>query len=186
MANGFLYLVYSEDGQPNTHFTDTLVKSFNSLRETIPDSQTCLYTNILTESNHWIHDDLGFNHVIHDENISKYHIAKANGIKNSPFDKTIYLDVDMIFHLGDKLNDIFDILDTWELAVLHGNYLFSQEAMPDVHTGLLGVRKCDSTDMIMDARIENFNAILPDNEIFSLSISCSGGTCFILCMTMRS
>jgi len=160
-----MFAVYSEDGQPNTIFSDTLLMAFNSLRVAVPGCQTCLYTNIEVDNTHWIYDQYGFNHVIYNPDSVKYHIIKAHALKESPFEKTIYLDTDMIFHSerNSTLNDIFDILDTWEIAGLHGNHYSSGEIKPDIHCGLLGVKKNDSTNLMMDQWISNFTNALPEN-----------------------
>ena len=159
MANGFMYLVYSEDGQPNSLFTDTLVKAFNLLRASIPDSKLYLYTNIQVDGNHWIHDDYGFDHVVYDENMVKSEISKAYGLKRTPFDKTVYLDVDTLVHSGQSssLNDIFDVLDTWDVAAIYGNYYASGQIKPDINTGLLGVKNNSDTSSMMDSWITKFN-----------------------------
>ena len=152
--NGYLYCVYTEDGLKNDYFNKELIPSFNSLKKLLPDSSVALYTNVKFNN-----DEHGFDHVIYDEDIDKRLIAKAHGLLKSPYDRTIFLDTDMIIH-RDIINDIFGVLDEFNFAVVYGNCFEKGTVYPDFNTGLIGVKNNSETKKLLEEWIDLFEDTL--------------------------
>jgi len=139
MSNGYLYCVFSKDGNKNKYFNNEFLVSYNSLKKYIPDANVCLYTNIKFDNIY------GINNIIYDENIDKRLICKANGLLKTPYIKTILLDTDTIIHRS-IINDIFLVLDEFDFTCCYGNAPPTMgELYPDLNTGLIGVKKNDFT-----------------------------------------
>ena len=136
--NGYLYCAYSEDGDPNEFFTKEFLVSYESLKEVVPNCNVTLYTNIKFDNTYDI------DNVIYDENITTSHIAKAEGLLKSPYNKTIFLDTDTVMH-REIINDIFTVLDEFDFTCCYGNNWNKGSIYPDFNTGLIGVKKNDFT-----------------------------------------
>jgi hypothetical protein len=146
---GYLYCLYSADGQKTDYFDKELIPSFNSLKQVIPTASVSLYTNVKFDN------DAGFDHVIYDENIDKRHIAKAHALLKSPYDRTIFLDTDTIIH-RDIINDIFKVLDEFNFAVVYGGAFSRGSVYPDFNTGLIGVVNNDETKRMIGEWVQLF------------------------------
>jgi len=146
---GYLYCLYSEDGQKNDYFDKELIPSFSSLKLTVPTASVSLYTNIKFDN------DEGFDHVIYDEHIDKRHIAKAHALLKSPYDRTIFLDTDTIIH-RDIINDIFKVLDEFNFTVVYGGAFGAGTIYPDFNTGLIGVANNNETKTILNEWVRLF------------------------------
>lgn len=149
MNVGYLYCVYSNDGKKNKFFNEFLV-SYKSLKRHVPNCNVSLYTNITFPNIY------GINHIIYDKDIDKSHIAKAVGLLKTRYDKTIFLDTDIIIH-RPMINNIFKILDEFDFTCCFGNSgQFKGTIYPDLNTGLLGVKKNGFTKRNIQNWILNF------------------------------
>jgi hypothetical protein len=133
ISEGFLYCVYSEDGSINKFFKDEFLVSLNSLKSVMPNCHVTLYTNIVFENIYQI------DHIIYDEFIIKDHIAKAYGLSKSPYQKTIFLDTDIVIH-RKVIKDIFTVLKDFDFTCCYGNFWHKGHIFPDLSTGILGVK----------------------------------------------
>lgn len=148
MTNGYLYCVYSDNGQPNKFFHDEFLVSFKSLKKVLPHCQVSLYTNIEFENT------FGIDNIIFDPDIDRNHICKATGLLKSPYQKTIVLDTDTVIH-RDVIDSIFTVLNDFNFTCCHGNWWASGEIYPDLNTGLIGVKKNEFTDEQINKWIHN-------------------------------
>jgi len=163
MNNGYLYCLYSEDGQQDwrvprnwkarDYFDKELIPSFNSLKLAVPAASVSLYTNVNFDNGAGFYP--GFDHVIYDEDIDKRLIAKAHALLKSPYDKTIFLDTDTIIH-RDIINDIFEVLDEFNFAVVYADAFSKGTVYPDFNTGLIGVANNDETKKLINEWIKLF------------------------------
>tara|TARA_R110000751_G_scaffold194707_3_gene300098 strand:- start:2704 stop:3405 length:702 start_codon:yes stop_codon:yes gene_type:complete len=154
LKDGYLYCLYSEDGQKNDYFHKELIPSFTSLKLAVPTASVSLYTNVK------FNNDVGFDHVIYDEDIDKRHIAKAHALLKSPYDRTIFLDTDTIIH-RDIINDIFKVLDEFNFAVVYGGAFSPGTIYPDFNTGLIGVTHNDETNGLLSEWVRLFEQTPP-------------------------
>lgn len=137
MEEGYLFCLYSENGEKNEHF-NYFINCYKSLVELVPHCNVTLYTNIEFENIYNIN-------IIFDKNIDKRLICKAKGLLLSPYKKTILLDTDIIIH-RNIINDIFLVLDEFDFTCCYGNSKPSKGGIfPDLNTGLLGVKNNDFT-----------------------------------------
>jgi len=148
---GYLYCVYSKDGKINRYFNKFLV-SYHSLKKTLPDCNVTLYTNIKFNNTY------GINHIIYDKNIDERLICKAKGLLKTPYDKTIFLDVDIVIH-RDIINDIFKVLDEFDFTCCYGNGNgpYRGTIYPDLNTGLVGVKNNEFTRQQINIWISKYS-----------------------------
>ena len=151
--NGFLYCIYSKDGNVNEFFKKEFIPSFLSLKALLPNSKVAVYTNIKFDNS------IGVDHVIHEQNIDKRLICKARGLLRSPFKKTLFLDTDTIINKSPfaSIEDVFLPLEEFSFACCHANAApYHGTVFPDLNTGVLGVAKNDFTDTLIKNWIEGF------------------------------
>ena len=153
--NGYMYCLYSDDGRENDYFNKELVPSFKSLKRAVPAANVALYTNIKF-------NNIGFDHVIYDENIDKRLISKAHALLKTPYDKTIFLDTDTIIH-RDIIDNIFEVLDEFKFTVVYGDAFSKGSVYPDFNTGLIGVKNDSETQGLINEWIRLFEKT-PDNN----------------------
>lgn len=158
--NGYMYCLYSKDGQKNDYFHKELVPSVKSLRQVVPTANISLYTNISFDNDSGLCPR--FDHVIYDENIDMRLIAKAHALLNSPYDKTIFLDTDTIIH-RNIIHDIFKVLDEFKFTAVYGDAFNKGSIYPDFNTGLIGVKNDLETQALINEWIELFEKT-PNNN----------------------
>ena len=151
--NGFMYCVYTETGEYNK-YTDECIKSIQSLKEQIPDASISVYTNASLDELHNVS-------VIYDANITHTHIAKAYALLDSPYDKTVFIDTDVLVNSAN-LNAIFDVLtDHTPFAgspEVRNVWRATEPLKPEmINTGLLGVKKTEYTKKILNEWIDLFH-----------------------------
>jgi hypothetical protein len=143
---GFLYACWSSDGKINKAFTEKFLVSFKSLKKVFPGAKVALYTNIEFENT------FGIDYIIYDSEIDKTFICKAAGLLKSPFDKTIYLDNDILI-LNDSIKKIFLTLKESSFAVTYnGNR--TKAPMPGPNGGLIAVKKSEFTNKFLNEWLE--------------------------------
>ncbi len=148
--NGFMYCVYTKNGE-DSKYTEECKKSIQSLKDCVPDASISVYTNASMAG-------LKNVNVIYDENIVQAHIAKAYALLNSPYDKTVFIDTDILVH-SVGLNAIFDVLtDDIPFAATPVNYNPEDFLKPrSINTGLLGVKQTKYTKKILNRWINLFH-----------------------------
>lgn len=156
--NGFMYCVYTKDGEDNK-YTEECKKSIQSLKDCIPDASISVYTNASMTG-------LKNVNVIYDENIVQAHIAKAYALLKSPYDKTVFIDTDILVHSAG-LNAIFDALtDDIPFAATPLLYNEADFLQPRaINTGLLGVKQTKYTKKIINKWINLFHDLYDKNGV---------------------
>ena len=155
-----MYCVYTKNGEDNK-YTDECIKSIQSLKKHIPDASISVYTNALL-------GELQNVNVIYDENIVQAHIAKAYALLNSPYDKTVFIDTDVLVHSAG-LKAIFDVLTddipfagSPELTI---NWEGTDPLRPNmINTGLLGVKHTKYTKKMLNNWINLFHDLFKEKD----------------------
>ena len=149
---GYLYNLYTPDGQVDDFiFHKQFVTSYKSLKEHVPQANVTLHTNVTFDNVY------GIDNVIHDENIDKRLISKAHALLKSPYERTIFIDVDIFVH-NDTINDIFHILDEFDYTACHGfGAPYQGNIYPDLNTGLLGVKHSPKVKSQLELWIKKYD-----------------------------
>ena len=108
MEKGIIYIVYS--AQNNDKFYKETIHSINTLKKTNPNLPVTVFTDKKLDCN------LIDNTVIIPKNEVELRI-KHKYLLKSPYEKTLYLDTDT--HVNYDINEMFDILDKYEIALVH-------------------------------------------------------------------
>ncbi|OLZ40860.1 hypothetical protein A6E15_07590 [Natrinema saccharevitans] len=152
MDRGITYIAFGDV------YRQLAVQSAERISE-LGDWPICLITNSKTH----IRDEL-FKHIkiVQPESVWRKH-RYGGGIKpeffgESPFERTLYLDTDTYVVDGDAIDDLFALLDEYELAAAHDTVRkleheygtvpdtleTSPDAFPWLNTGVVAYRKSDS------------------------------------------
>lgn len=151
--NGFLYCIYSRNGEINEFFKKEFLASYKSLKALIPNSKVAVYTNIRFDNS------IGIDHVIYEEHIDKRLICKAKGLLASPFKNTLFLDTDTVINRSPfaSIEDAFLPLKEFSFTCCHANAEpHHGTVFPDLNTGVLGVAKNERTNNLIKTWIEGF------------------------------
>lgn len=175
--NGFLYCLYFnfDNAVLLDKMLNTLMKSFDSLERVLGEVNVSLYTNIdfsdpwkcSDMKNFYVDNMLGIKqrniNIIYEPKIRMSHIAKAQALLNSPYKKTIFLDIDTMIH-RKVIEDIFKVLDEFDFTCSHGNNWARGSIYPDLNTGVIGVRNNDFTKKQLSIWIERFVKINNESD----------------------
>lgn len=145
---GFLYCIFSRNGRTDTPYFKELSKSLQSLKACLPDANVCVFTNIADASLWQL-----FDNVIVDQKAPHNLIFKAYGLLASPYDKTVFLDTDILVHSADVCG-IFDALENFDISVAYGNAFDQGSAFPDYNTGVLGVANNNAAKVFLQDWID--------------------------------
>ena len=146
--HGFIYTLYSKNYNKNRFYKEFRV-SYESLRQHIPNSNVSVYTNI--SENQWPTDV----NVILDKKMKHTHISKAYALLKSPYEKTIFLDTDVLVH-RKSLTAIFRVLsDEYIFASAYDN-TWQDLTNNHFNTGIIGVKKCESSQVYLNQWIHDF------------------------------
>lgn len=124
MTEGLLFLAKGEK------FVNSVQETIPQVHSVMPDTPITLVTNTEINSNHI--DKL----IIDDRDFSLK--DKPRMLQATPYDKTIYLDTDIF--LNDSINEIFDMLDDFELALVRDHIEYNIRKLSEPHP-LEGVPK---------------------------------------------
>lgn len=120
-------------------FEQEVLQAARSVKQNMPELPIALFTDNGDYSN-----DL-FQKIFKIPN-PRYNFAdKIYPILNSPFEKTLYLDTDT--WICDRLDDVFEVLDTYDIAlahapVRHGEYSYCcPECFPHFNAGVIAYNK---------------------------------------------
>ena len=137
-SRGFVFAVSGES------YVALAVNAARSLRTVCPDAAIDLYTD----------RDPGVAGLFDRVHLLErsWFRPKFEALARSRFDRTIYLDADMIV-IADP-SDVFEVLDRFDIAAVHNQHRNSAHglktwkrplpnAFPQINTGLLAVRRCE-------------------------------------------
>jgi len=146
MSRGILYILTGDE------YLNQARRSAKSVREVMPEVPIAIITDI---------DDPGdiFDTVILIENPCHSLFDKVQNIQRTPFEETIYIDVDTV--VTAPIGELFDLLDSHDLAVAHApRQSFSDkswfidhgvpEAFPQFNTGVLVFKKSPAAQKVLD------------------------------------
>jgi len=154
MNKGIVYTVYNAVGD---QFFKELSVSVESFRRFHPDLHITCFSDM--EPDKLLQLVPGINKCVQID--CKILRAKVDVLKHSPYEKTLYLDSDTVFDY--HINDIFDMLDEYELVIAHclarkrekyskhiPEYKNIPYAFSELNTGVMGFKKCENTNKLFD------------------------------------
>jgi len=155
LIRGVLYVAH----KPN--FVQEALISAESVKKHNPDLHITFFTDQKIDSPFVDDYKLIGNFALNDRR------SKIENIKNFPYHKTLFLDSDTIINY--KLDDMFDLLDTFDLAMIHdlarkrkkySNLIPAYGEIPysfsEVNTGVMAIVKNEKTDFLFNLWKENF------------------------------
>jgi Nucleotide-diphospho-sugar transferase len=93
--------------------------------------------------------------------------AKIVGMLNSPFDRTLMLDVDT--YAAADLSEVFQVLDQFDVAAAHASKRVSlrvslplddvPESFPELNTGVIAFRKNEPVRRLLQAWLEEYDRL---------------------------
>jgi len=92
--------------------------------------------------------------------------AKILALQRSPFDVTLLLDADT--YVACDLSEIFDLLDDFDVCAAHspnrGAMILPEIpwSFPEFNTGVIGLRRNDTTDRLLAEWLRLYDEMLPD------------------------
>lgn len=136
-SRGFIYVA------TGVSYVEEAVKSACSFKAAMPATPICLFTD---------QPEIGRRHDCFDEirEITEPEFGpndKFNGLKNSPFDHTVFLDTDT--WCLDQVDELFRLLERFEFAAAHAPVRAMNmvpagvpRTFPELNTGVLAFRRC--------------------------------------------
>ena len=147
MVDGVLYIAC---GRP---YAEAAAESAQSVRAVSPGLPVALATDGRPPA--------GFDEAIRlDENDVKR--AKIVGMMASPFDRTLYLDVDT--YAAGNVSEIFRLLDVFDLAAAHAPLRVPYpvddvpDSFPELNTGVVAFRRGENVERFLHAWLREYEA----------------------------
>ena len=140
MSKGFIYVASNNVSSTGHDYVQEAIFSAESLRKHEPEAQITLFTDKKIK-----------NKVFNEIKIVKMSLrCKQNFLLESPYEKTILLDTDT--YVNHNLNDLFDLLDKYELVGCSDysrkrifpipEYMNIPYGFSELNTGVVGYKKC--------------------------------------------
>lgn len=132
-------VVYIATGQK---FVDEALISARSVRQRMGDIAIALFTDLPHLASN---PPEPVNMVFLMDNVRKSCLDKMYPLLDTPFEKTLFLDTDT--YVCDRLDEVFDVLDHYDIAIAHPPYRVQYkidgipECFPEPNTGVIAFRK---------------------------------------------
>lgn len=149
---GIIYTVYNTNNTNINYFKELNI-SVDTFREYHPDTHITCFSDMAPDQLKQLVPGINVCKKIECEIIR----AKVDVLKYSPYEKTLFLDTDTVFNYN--INDIFEMLDNYELVISHDlarkrekyslvmpEYKNIPYAFSEVNTGVFGFKKCSRID----------------------------------------
>jgi hypothetical protein len=150
MTRGVVYVAIGEEYLSEAETSATSLKRHN-------DISTAVFTDSATES-------ACFDRVITVEGAEAGFAAKIEYMRQSPFDRTLYLDTDT--WITDDISDLFSLLDGFEIAAKHKSGFYPTgpldypdvpKSFPEYNTGIIAFRSTPSVTKFFRAWHEEYS-----------------------------
>ena len=140
MSSGYIYVASNNVSKTKHNYIKEAIYSAKSLKKVDPNAKICLFT-----------DEKISDKVFDKIKIVKMDLrCKQKFLLKSPYDKTILIDTDT--YINRKINDIFDLLDKYDLVGCHDyarkrvfkmipEYMNIPYGFSELNTGLIGFKK---------------------------------------------
>ena len=152
-SRGLLYIATGEK------FVDEAVASALTFREHMPAVPIALFTDLPRRAGD------GFDHVGVVENPRYGFIDKIAPLKESPFDRTVFLDTDTV--AVAPVDDLFELLDRFDIAAAHAplreRYHLPEacpSSFPELNTGVIAYRKSAAFDRLVDEWLRLYHQLI--------------------------
>ena len=140
MKNGVLYVATGED----------LISEARKSAESVRLHMNNTPIGIVTDESQ---EPTGFDTVVYIDNPEHGFKDKIQGMLQSPYERTVYLDTDT--YVAEAINELFDMLDRFDIAAthnpnrnLHTNInLGVPQSFPEYNTGVVAFKKQPTTEL---------------------------------------
>jgi hypothetical protein len=149
MADGILYVALGE------RYVEAAVESARSVRAVMPDVRITIATGAPAPD--------GFDETIPLSEPDGYR-AKILGMLASPFDRTLFLDVDT--YVAADVSELFSLLDAFDIAAAHAPVRATlpldgvPDSFPELNTGVLAFRRQGSVERLLLAWLDEYGRLL--------------------------
>jgi hypothetical protein len=150
MADGVLYVARGD------RYLESAVESARSVRATMPAARIAIATGEPTPE--------GFDETIPLTEPDGYR-AKILGMIASPFDRTLFLDVDT--HVAVDVCELFRLLDAFDVAAAHAPLRVTlplddvPDAFPELNTGVIAFRRKESVERLLQTWLDEYGRLTP-------------------------
>ena len=159
-------VVYGVSGLP---YAEETLRSARSVRRWMRELSLELHIDAVTLDGLAGMEDGLFDRVVRHDSFAHHRSAKFTALLESPFEQTLYLDGDTL--LTDRVDELFELLDRFELAASHapqrlhprslavGLYeLFPPipAAFPELNTGVIPFRRTEAVRGLIERWIHYF------------------------------
>jgi hypothetical protein len=150
MTDGFLYVALGGT------YLEAAQRSARSVRSVTPDAAIAIATDERSPS--------GFDVIVPLSEADGYR-AKILGMLASPFDRTLFLDVDT--HVAAGVSELFQLLDGFDLAAAHAPNRVTlpldevPDSFPELNTGVVAFRRSAPVEHFLRAWLEEYDRLDP-------------------------
>jgi hypothetical protein len=154
MADGVLYVARGD------RYLEAAVESARSVRATMPAARIAIATDGPAPD--------GFDEAIPLAEPDGYR-AKILGMIASPFDRTLFLDVDT--YLAVDVSELFDVLEFFDVAAAHAPLRVTlpldevPDAFPELNTGVIAFRREERVQRLLQAWLDDYGRLAPLNPV---------------------
>ena len=146
MTNGAIYIITQD-----SRYTGLLLNSAASLKRVMPDLPITVFSQFPLESP-------DFDRVIHVDGSQDGFYDKTLFIQQTPYERTLFVDADI--HIVEPVPELFTILDQFDFAATHEEYLSTDwwnryprpdipASFPEFNTGILAYKRSSQMDNVL-------------------------------------
>jgi hypothetical protein len=166
MTNGAIYII---TGDPR--YKGLLINSAESLKRVMPNLGITVFSQFPIVSP-------AFERVVQVESSGEGFYDKTRLMQQTPYEKTLFVDADT--HVVESLSDIFALLDNFDCAATHEEYLNTDwwnyyprpdipESFPEFNTGILAFKRSPAMDRVLKDWSEFYQLFRQENPGFKIN-----------------
>ncbi|WP_152422795.1 putative nucleotide-diphospho-sugar transferase [Natronorubrum bangense] len=157
-TEGIVYIATGEEFRKEARYSAKIFKRSNT------NTNTCIISESISDQDKAMFDDW-----IEIESPNYSFQDNIKYIKNSPYEKTIYLDTDI--YVDSNISDLFMLLDSYDLAATHNHHRAKEKVFtnipkcfPEYNTGVLAYKSNEEIDKFFNEWGDNYSEDHPGNQ----------------------
>jgi len=172
MSEGYIYIASNNVSQNPIDYVAEAAFSAISLKKVDPNAHITLFTDKPFDSD-------AFDSVVLEPMSLR---CKMSIFNKSPYEKTLYIDTDT--YINCPVNDVFELLDNYELLAVHDyarkrilpipEYMAIPYGFSELNGGIIGFRRCANFEKMMELwnhYFEKYQADMPwDQPSFRVAV----------------